>query len=442
MSPLPRLAVGSIHAEAPAQFVVWGLLRLMQQHGVQVQHFYAHSAFSPLDGARVATGLRSRHLDSWLMSPEVCRRLLALCSGKCDLALVEGTFQPQRAGHLVPCGHLDELSHWLQLPRVGVVDVRHLDRCRTEPPGNVDAVLLCGLESPRQMAYWQTVLEPLWGCPVLGGMQASDSLFGQLAALPLGSKPAAEHCNLLAQAVARFTRVDRVFRFAQTAPAIAAREDRWPQGPRAQAVRIAVACDAAFDCYFPDTLDLLERLGAELVPFSPLRDEQLPPGVDVVYLGCGHPERYARRLSRNCCMIAALRMFVAAGGKLYAEGGGLAYLCQHLEDLRGRRWNGAGVFRLLARPRREILPPQPTQLCVECGTWLTPPQTVLRGYRNGYWELLPLAPDGRVLDSHGRDISLVCVHQAVGSTLHLNFAAQGEVLQNFFAPPDEPLYAI
>ncbi len=442
MSHLPRLAVGSIHSGAHAEFVVWGLLRLLQRHGVQVQHFYSHATFMPLDGARVATGLRSRHLDSWLMSPEVCRYLLAQCSGKCDLAVVEGSFGAPASGYLSPCSRLDELSRWLRLPRVGVVDVRQLDRCQVPLPGTVDAVLLAGLESPRQMAYWQTVLEPLWGCPVLGGMQAMDRLFGRLSALPLGYKPAAEHCEQLAQAMARFTSVDRVFRFARTAPALPEESRHGLLSPAGRRVRIAVACDAAFDCYFPDTLDLLEQLGAELVPFSPLRDEQLPGGVDVVYLGCGHPERYARRLSRNCCMIASLRMFVATGGKLYAEGGGLAYLCQYLEDLRGRRWNGVGVFRLLARPRREILPPQPMQLCLERGTWLAPSQTVLRGYRNGFWELLPLGSDGRVLECGCEDVSLVCVHQAVGSTLHLNFAAQAEVLQNFFAPPDEPLFVV
>ncbi len=442
MSRLPRLALGSVHAEAHAEFVTWGLLRLLQQHGVQPQHFYSHAAFTPLDGARVATGLRSRHLDSWLMSPEVCRYLLAQCSGKCDLAVVEGSFDFRSSGYLMPCSRLEELSRWLRLPRVGVVDVRRLDPCQVAPPCAMDGVLLSGLESPQQMAYWQTVLEPLWGCPVLGGMQAMDRLFGQLSALPLGSKPAAEHCNLLAQAVARFTNVDRVVRFARSAPSLPQPRHGWSFSRGSSRVRIAVACDEAFDCYFPDTLDLLEQLGAELIPFSPLRDERLPGGVEVVYLGCGHPERHARRLSRNCCMIADLRMFVAAGGKLYAEGGGLAYLCQRLEDLRGRRWNGVGVFRLLARPRREILPPQPTQLCMERGTWLAPAQTTLRGYRNGYWELLPLGTDGRVLESGCRDISLVCVHQAVGSTLHLNFAAQAEVLQNFFAPPDGPLYVI
>jgi cobyrinic acid a,c-diamide synthase len=99
---------------------------------------------------------------------------------------------------------------------------------------------------------------------------------------------------------------------------------------------VALARDAAFCFYYQENLDLLEEAGAQILPFSPLCDEALPDGTDLVYLGGGYPEIHAENLAANRSMIAALRGFHAAGGRIYAECGGLMYCCRELDDGAGR----------------------------------------------------------------------------------------------------------
>ncbi|MEE9274380.1 MAG: hypothetical protein V3V62_03610 [bacterium] len=107
--------------------------------------------------------------------------------------------------------------------------------------------------------------------------------------------------------------------------------------------RIGVAWDEAFHFYYEDNLARLEGLGAELVRFSPMRDAR-PPEVDGMYFGGGYPELHAEALERNEGMRARVLAFARAGGAVYAECGGLMYLCAGIRTREGARHAMAGVI--------------------------------------------------------------------------------------------------
>lgn len=109
-------------------------------------------------------------------------------------------------------------------------------------------------------------------------------------------------------------------------------------------VRIAVARDEAFCFYYQDNLDLLRRLGCELVPFSPLRDACLPEGIHGLILGGGYPELYAKQLSENRSMCRAVRREIQNGLPCIAECGGFLYLHKELEGADGAEYEMAGVI--------------------------------------------------------------------------------------------------
>jgi cobyrinic acid a,c-diamide synthase len=199
-------------------------------------------------------------------------------------------------------------------------------------------------------------------------------------------------------------------------------------------IRIAVAYDEAFHCYFPDTLDLLEARGASICDFSPLRDETLPSDCDVVYLGCGCPERYADPLAENHCMKQALRSYIELGGRVYAEGGGLAYLCQQVVLPSGRRLPMVGALPAVAVRNTHIHAPQPTEVTLVADNWLVEAGGRLRGYMNSNWRIHPVgALSSLVKEAHLRT-ALVGRTGVIGSRMHLNFAAQPSFLRRFFQP--------
>jgi cobyrinic acid a,c-diamide synthase len=411
------------------------LLEAFRRIGVQTQSFHCRAHFPRYDGATSITGLSARHLYSWLMSPDTCRHLFCRAGRAVDLAIVEGSYgrreESQRAG-----GRLEPLCRWLDLPRLIVLDAARLETCcRPDFPLRAEGILLDGVGDARQTARLMAELELLWGIPVLGALELATELRAELARVPRGGRVPAALYRQLADRFVRWWKPGRILQLADRG------EIPRPKGcpgcckqARDATIAVAIAYDEAFSGYFPDVLDLLELGGALIVDFSPLRDEHLPPQTDVVYFGSGHPERYADDLAENHCMLAALRSHLRAGRRIYAEGGGAAYLCQQMEVPSGRLRRMTGILPAVARLNRPPEPATPVEVALAEPTWLGDAGTRLRGYRNSFWSFEVLDPPPRRSGAGLRRDGLFGTFQAIGSPVHLNFAAHPQCLRRFFSP--------
>jgi cobyrinic acid a,c-diamide synthase len=440
MLHLPRLAVGSIHSGVDAQPISWALMALLTGRGQQVQHFHSTACFPRLEGASRATGITSRHLDSWLMTPDACREAFEHGAARAKLAVVEGRYaasyeRPWRGGQL------DELCDWLDLPRLVVVDAAQIDDCRMPArPDQADGLLVDKVRDAAHYARLQTTLESLWKIPVLGALERMPQTRAALAALPRGASPERDVCLQLAAGFNRYARLDKLCALAtrrpfhSVAPFIFA-PSKYTAGTK---LTVAVAYDEAFRCYFADVLDLLELHGATVVDFSPLRDEALPADTDLVYLGCGHPERHAAGLAENHCMRFALREHLCAGRRIYAEGGGMAYLCEHLVTPAGDRLPMVGALPLVAAVNHRPRPLVPTAVTLAQKCWLGESGASVRGYLNGNWLLEPTTEVNGLVREAGQQRHLVSRYNAIGSRMHLNFVSQPHVLESFLRPVAEP----
>lgn len=107
-------------------------------------------------------------------------------------------------------------------------------------------------------------------------------------------------------------------------------------------LRIGVIQDAAFQFYYAENLEALQREGAELVGINALQDERLPL-LDGLYIGGGFPETSAGELAANTSFRRSVRKAAKNGLPMYAECGGLIYLGQSIV-LDDREHELAGVF--------------------------------------------------------------------------------------------------
>ena len=105
-------------------------------------------------------------------------------------------------------------------------------------------------------------------------------------------------------------------------------------------IRTAIARDEAFSFYYPESLEALKNLGAELIFFSPLRDKKLPEAECYIF-GGGFPEIFARELSENISMLESVKK---CEKKILAECGGMMYLCNNTENLNGEKFKMSGAI--------------------------------------------------------------------------------------------------
>lgn len=109
-----------------------------------------------------------------------------------------------------------------------------------------------------------------------------------------------------------------------------------------QPIKIGVAKDVAFSFYYGDAIDFLEKLGAEIVYFSPLKDKEIPKEINGLIFGGGYPEEYLEELMSNDTMKQSIREAAEDGMPIYGECGGFMYLGESITK-EHKTFHGVGI---------------------------------------------------------------------------------------------------
>jgi cobyrinic acid a,c-diamide synthase len=419
------------------------LLAGLTQRRWRVQHFRTRACPMATELVDQATGLPGRHLDAWLMPPPVCRGLFTRAADAAELSVVEGTLDaPKAARSSSSCDHpgdLRPIAEALDLPIVAVVSCSgsdsgafHLPRF----PEGVDAVLLDEVTDPQTLPRLSRLVHLASGLPVLGAIEALPEVRAALEQVRRDRRLPEDLIDALARCFLQHADLPAIGELARRHPFPWLDERSELAGRGRRRFRVAYAQDEAFGRYFAGTIEALESLGADLIEFSPLRDEALPEGVGLVMIGCGLPDHHADELASNLSMIAALGEHVCLGRRMYSEGGGTAYLGRRM-IIGGRIYRGAGILPFDAELLPDPPPPVPVSRRLLHDCWLGPRGTIVRGYKSGRWRLIPGVEPFECPACFGAlsaEGDWFYHHHAVGSLLHLHLGALPEVVAAFAGP--------
>jgi cobyrinic acid a,c-diamide synthase len=392
-----RVVIAGLASGVGKTTLTIGLAAALRARGLSVATFKVGPDYLDPSWHARASGVPSHNLDGWMMGRDAV--LATFSRAKADVALVEGMMGLyDGASPGSDEGSAAEIARWLDAPVVAVVDAWAIAR-------TIGAIALGLRQFDARLKFAGLVANRVGGrshldllkaaCPdVIGGLPKKDEL-----AIPerhLGLHHAALHdgdpVRAWAVLVEEWGLVDPILGIARSAPPL---PHTLTPAKGATKCRIGVARDAAFHFYYQDNLARLESLGAELIFFSPLSDRL--PAVDAVYLGGGYPELHAEALAKNGELRAALRAF---RGPLYAECGGLMYLCKAIRTLDGRVHEMVGAVDAVA----EMTPSLQALGYVEVETLkpslLGPARLRYRGHQFRHCRL-DSTPPGGILDVKG-----------------------------------------
>jgi cobyrinic acid a,c-diamide synthase len=438
-----RLVIAGTHSGAGKTTVASGVMAALTRAGHAVAPFKVGPDFIDPSYHRLACGRPGRNLDAFLSGPELIAPLALHGAAGADLAIVEGVMGlfdgASGRGELASTAQVAKL---LGAPVLLVVDASAMARsagaivhgfATFDPELRLAGVVLNRVASDWHEELLRDALAAT-GVPVVGVLRRDADL-----AVPerhLGLVPAVEReaharrtLDALAAKVAEGIDLEALVALARTAPPLAGAA--WSPEPEPGAgvgsgdARIAVAAGSAFSFRYEENHELLAAAGAELVPFDPLADEELPARCGALLLAGGFPEVFGAELSENWALRAEVAAFARGGRPILAECGGLLYLSTELDGrpmcdvVPARAWMG----------ERLTLGYREASASGDHPAW--PAGTVARGHEFHYSSVDPAADAGApawTLRARGTERAEGFVLGGVhASYLHTHWAATPEV---------------
>lgn len=336
--------------------ITLGLQRALARRGLTVRGLKCGPDYIDPAFHAAATGAPSANLDSYAMPDGLLARIASEATQAADIVIAEGSMGlfdavPGPEGRTGASADVAALTGW---PAVLVIDVSGQAQsaaavalgCKVyDPRIRVAGVILNKVASARHERLVRQGMERI-GLPVLGALPREASLI--LPERHLGLVQAGETADLharldaLAEAVSAAIDLDAVMAAAgETRLVGPADGDALPLAAPGQ--RIAIARDAAFSFVYPHVEAGWRAAGAELVPFSPLRDQPPPDDCDACWLPGGYPELHAGTIAAARTFLDGLRAF-AATRPVHGECGGYMVLGRSLTDADGSAHAMAGLL--------------------------------------------------------------------------------------------------
>lgn len=359
---MKKIVIAGAYSGVGKTTISLGLMRALKNKNKKVQPFKVGPDYIDPMYHRYVTGEYSRNLDSYMLDDEQIKYVFQNASQGKDISIIEGVMGLYDGlGSDIQKHSTSYISKLLKAPVILVIDAKGMGSSSAamvlgyknlDKDVDIVGVIVNNVRTERHYKIVKESIEKYCGIEVLGYLPPNEDM--KLGSRHLGLIPTEEvrdledKLDIIEENILKYIDVDRIVELSEGENITSGFElsmfyDDIDVKRLANGKTVAVAYDQAFNFYYPDNIDLFQKIGLKIEHFSPLNDEKVPEA-DIIYIGGGYPEVFADKLEQNVSMRRSIKEACENNVAIYAECGGLMYLGNTLIDNDGKRYEMVGAI--------------------------------------------------------------------------------------------------
>ena len=407
---LPRIMISAQSSGAGKTTVTCGLLQALANRGLKLASFKCGPDYiDPMFHSKVI-GAKSRNLDPFFVDGDMIRYLFARNAEGTDISVIEGAMGFYDGSDFTkPDNSSCDVSLRTKTPVILIVNgsgsslsaIAVLKGFLDFSENLIKGVIFNRMSQKVFESLAPVVRDlgiiPIGYIPKMKDVVLESRHLGLV--MPGEIDDIRERLNKVADMLEGTLDIDAIIELSKTAPEIDA------EGPvisKFDKVRIGLADDDAFCFTYEDNIEVLQRMGAEIVRFSPLKDKSIPD-VDALILSGGYPELHAKGLSENRSMRESVRKAIADGMPCIAECGGFMYLHDRMEGDDGVMYDMCGAIKGETRNMHKLTRFGYIRLTPKDGSL-----GIVRGHEFHHWDSDNCGTDWTAVNK--RNTEYQCIH--------------------------------
>ncbi|MFD1204658.1 cobyrinate a,c-diamide synthase [Sporosarcina contaminans] len=353
-----RLVIAGTNSGVGKTTLTIGIMAALMKKGLTVQGFKCGPDYIDPSYHTAVTGRISRNVDSYMLGRETVLDVFTHASRGADISIMEGVmgfFDGKDPKNDI--GSTADISVITKSPVLLVVDCASMARSAAaivkgfqtlSSKPDIVGVIANKVGSEGHFNIVKTAIEQECGIPVIGYLKRENEI--EIPERSLGLIPSIERGELdqfferLGELVSNTVDLDKLLEISTVEPLSFHGKESLFSRSEVPVVRIAVAKDIAFSSYYEENFELLKSCGAELVPFSIMADEPVPPNCSGLYIGGSLPEEFVLAVSNSERAKQSVLEAIMSGMPTFAEGGGFSFLTQSITLTNGETVEMTGAI--------------------------------------------------------------------------------------------------